>query len=192
MGIYNPGSRTTESKLPLIRKQLTNLPYFSLRVSSQLHPINPTAYLTFFWMPQRYFQIPKFTSKSWSSPYQNLLAFFQYSSAQRIAQLSIPFHKPETQESFFLSPFNLVSFQILPFYLRNCFSSAHFSPPPRHHHSPKCHCLSCRQLRQFLNWPSTHTWFPFQSGRQGDLSKTQTLPFYPCLKLFSDLTKALG
>lgn len=91
-----------------------------------------------------------------------------------------------------LSPFNLVSFQILPFYLRNCFSSAHFSPPPRHHHSPKCHCLSCRQLRQFLNWPSTHTWFPFQSGRQGDLSKTQTLPFYPCLKLFSDLTKALG
>lgn len=107
MGIYNPGSRTTESKLPLIRKQLTNLPYFSLRVSSQLHPINPTAYLTFFWMPQRYFQIPKFTSKSWSSPYQNLLAFFQYSLAQRIAQLSIPFHKPETRSHSLSFQFSL-------------------------------------------------------------------------------------
>lgn len=197
MGIYNPGSRITESALPLKWKQHTNLPFFSPRVPSQLHPINPTASLTFFWSLKGIFRFLCLHPNHGLLPYQKLLGFFQYSLAQRIAQLFIPFHKPETQESFSFPSIQSISKSChfiyeTAFYPWNCFLSVHFSPPPHHHHSPRYHCLSCGQLLEFLNWPSTHTWFPFQSGQQSDLSKTQTLSFYPCLKLFGDLTKALG
>lgn len=105
------------------------------------------------------------------TPLPKSFVLFQDSLAQRTVSLSIPFHRPETQEPFFFSAshtLNLNYLQILWFYLQSYFSLVHFSPPPHHHPISSYQHLSCGRLHELASWPR-HTYlvpFPIWSAKQ--------------------------
>lgn len=102
---YKPGSEPHGLNF---RSYETYKSPFSPCAPSELHFINLTACLTFFWggTPQRYFQNPMSTLNSWSSPQRKVsLGFLQHSLAQRTASLNVPCHNSESLEPFLALPF---------------------------------------------------------------------------------------
>lgn len=126
------------ARIPTHMKATHKLPFFRPHTSSALHPINPTACLTFSG------DASKTLSDSYVHtqlmvfpPTKNSLVPFQHFLAQRIASLPIPFHKPESPQSIFSLPLLWIQSIFKSWSsFENYFSLVQFSPPPHHHYSP--------------------------------------------------------
>lgn len=148
------------------------------------HP--PTTYMTFFRCLKGIFRFICPYPTRGLLPYQKSSGSFPVFPSSKNCIIIHPFH-------FINQKPRIPSFSLPLPSIQSIFKPCHFiyeitSPwsTPLHLHVPisvqattVCHVDNCVS---FLTGLATPSWFPFQSGPQSDLSKTQTLSYYASLK----------